>query len=186
LGHKQAEKVAEFLASESVDHVLCSPYLRTIQTADRISDKLGKLVKVESGLWETKHGIELASVRERVRYYPRIDSFYEPKHTPVVPERFEDIFPRSNAVVQALLTAYPDENLVLVTHAAPAIAFAAAFLTNGRVLSEEDTRPLAPLGPCGVYRLERSGSGPWSLAMNAHHEHLGGLVGATTPWHFLM
>jgi broad specificity phosphatase PhoE len=184
IGHKQADRVAEFLGSEVVHHVLCSPYLRTIQTAEKIAMRLSHALKIESGICETNPR-PVADLRERVRYFPCVDVRYESLHQPTVPEPFpEGLLARCQIAVRRIVERFPTENLVLVTHAATALMMASSLLVGDRAVTLADTALVAPIGPCGVFRLERAGPGcEWRVVQNAHSEHVSDLTGVTRAWH---
>lgn len=53
-GRRDAEKVKEWLATEEIDHVLSSPYLRSIQTVEPLAKELDKEVHLIEDFKERK------------------------------------------------------------------------------------------------------------------------------------
>jgi 2,3-bisphosphoglycerate-dependent phosphoglycerate mutase len=52
LGSRQAEATAEFLAGETIDHIVASPLRRAIETAEPLARKLGLEIERSEGLRE--------------------------------------------------------------------------------------------------------------------------------------
>lgn len=52
-GRRQADEVAKVLRSARLTHIFCSPFLRTVQTADAIARLAGVPVFIEDGFCET-------------------------------------------------------------------------------------------------------------------------------------
>lgn len=54
-GHLQAAALAQCLAGETITHLICSPFLRAIQTAVPIAEGLGLPIHLEPGLGEWRN-----------------------------------------------------------------------------------------------------------------------------------
>jgi len=112
LGHQQARETGMFLDSviaktpeiaASDFKLLCSPFLRTIQTADGIlsqfkhtSGDVSENVSIcpENSIWELDpkgdgalHAF-LPDLQERVCYFPRLETSHESLFTPSLPGKF--------------------------------------------------------------------------------------------------
>ena len=74
IGHAQARSVAAALASAGVQHILASPYLRVIQTAQPLAHVTGIPISVEDGLSELGHAPgSIVPPAQRFAYFPEID-----------------------------------------------------------------------------------------------------------------
>ena len=73
-----------------------------------------------------------------------------------------------------LMDEFALQNLVIVTHAAVAIALVAALANVG-------VNKVEPAAPCGIYKLEQTPLG-WDIVENGLTAHLADL-GFTRPWH---
>ena len=51
-GIVQAQELGQRLVGERIRHIFASPFLRTVQTADRVAQILDLPIKIESGLGE--------------------------------------------------------------------------------------------------------------------------------------
>ena len=118
-GLRQAERLAERLASWSLDGVWSSPLLRARQTAAAVAERHGlepqvldDLVEVNFGPWE---GMHLRTLREteneRLRLWMR-DPFF---HGPEGSETWEKIRERIERAVATLLQS-GKERIVVVSH----------------------------------------------------------------------
>lgn len=108
LGFKQAQELAAYFQSETVDHLFCSPFLRTLQTAAPIAKGLGLKIKVEAGLgewlnpdWmsEAPETISRAEIRQQ---FPQVDLSYQSRVIPQYPETETDLQRRLEKIWLAL------------------------------------------------------------------------------------
>lgn len=184
--------------------MLCSPYLRVIQTATplveafRRAGNLTTLLQIEDGLAETHHvpGC-VPGAAQRFASFPLINPEYEAKHsTEATPgeceestgrpcESYPEGYCRRMITVARLLEQHvqPGGTLVCYSHAA-SIALAAALL-KCRI---EDVGKFAA---CGVLQLSRSGGPgkPWRLERKgeSHADFMPRELQAgtrTVPWTF--
>ena len=73
LGHRQARETAEALADQGIEHILVSPYLRVIQTAQPLAHACSLPLCVEEGLAELDYApSDVPSAGQRVAYFPEV------------------------------------------------------------------------------------------------------------------
>jgi len=156
-GERQAQEAGRSLAGQTVHRIFASPFLRTIQTAHHIADAVDLPVALEPGIGEVLPTLQsmpaLLAEEERRRRFARIDSGYNPTGMLAYPENEVDGHRRSGQTVQQLADAYPQENLLFVTHASPVIGIV-------RHLTGIQERISVPL--CVIFTLQRNGNG-WHL-----------------------
>ena len=185
LGHKQSWETACLWADQTAGAaetvVVCSPFLRCIQTADAIASTTNSAILIEEGLRQrastSGHTISLPAADERSAYYPRVDTEYTAALETDPNEAFpEDTLTRYRDVIRALLSRFPDgaTELCLVTHSAGVVAIAAMLL--GKRLSE-----VPAASACGLWRLAQGATGDWFTVAQDSREHLTE-SGHTRPW----
>eukprot|EP00802_Teleaulax_amphioxeia_P007459 Tamp_07465.p1 GENE.Tamp_07465~~Tamp_07465.p1 ORF type:complete len:423 (+),score=45.88 Tamp_07465:431-1699(+) len=130
LGHRQAQELAAHLALQDVTSIICSPYLRCIQTAHAISVATGARICIEPGLSEGPGHVRgwLPDMLERKRYFPEIDLSYRPLAPEPEGETCDrDVIPRGVRMSRALSGLEPTRGqLVVVTHASVMLSLVAA------------------------------------------------------------
>jgi broad specificity phosphatase PhoE len=199
-------------ATNGIDAILVSPYLRTIQTAAPTSDIFNVPIYVENGLSEshaTKNNY-IPSSHERFIYFPQIDPTYIPLVHDIVPtpghmckvtgyecESFPiDYMKRMELLARQLECKYVGQSIVLFSHAASLALVAALCHCSLRDMK---------FAPCGVYCMERRISSccsssntneeddcchrhsfPWTLVQSGHtnEEHVSENSVTTYPWGF--
>ena len=195
-GAEQADEVARFFAAAAPavqpQRVLCSPYLRALQTAAPTARALGLPLCVEPGLAESEFRplgaapfpqppTAAGAVHARLGGSgPRVDAAWRPLGPRAT--GFEDAAAccaRARALVAALERAEAAGVLagrvVLFTHAATAIALVRAALRDDRYDSE--------IPVCGVCELVRTpGARGWQLVRDCDASMLRG--GPEHPWNF--
>lgn len=82
-GRIAAEELASALIRGQIfgqgSHVVCSPYVRCIETAEAVAKRFGLKIKVEDGLSEVGTADhKLLPLSELVQQFPSIDTTYEP------------------------------------------------------------------------------------------------------------
>jgi broad specificity phosphatase PhoE len=120
-GLEQARDTGRRLASEPIDHLFCSPFLRAVQTACLIGKEIGKPVKVEQGLAEmmllkwfpTAH--DFLPLPALCSTFPGIDPAYGSVRQPVFPETPEQAGARAAQTAVILAESF-EGNLLMVGH----------------------------------------------------------------------
>ncbi len=119
-GLAQAERLAERLANESIDAILCSDLRRALQTAEPVAKRLGleivpdaRLREVDVGEWE---GLTFADIEER--YPDFMADWMTDKGYTRIPggESAFDMAQRIEDLVISLRTRPDEETILLVTH----------------------------------------------------------------------
>mmetsp|Transcript_10115 Transcript_10115/g.14314 ORF Transcript_10115/g.14314 Transcript_10115/m.14314 type:complete len:319 (-) Transcript_10115:2173-3129(-) len=191
LGHRQASETGQHFASlTNVSKILVSPYLRVIQTACPTSDALNIPIHIEEGLSES-HATPnvLPSAQERFAYFPHVDPTYKSmvdvQATPGVTcsktgkpcESFSaDYIKRIKKVAETFETEFRGQTVICFSHAA-SVALVAALL--------KCTLKDLKFAPCGIFKLKRTGDGPWELCINGiSNPHVSENSTTTYPWGF--
>jgi transcription factor C subunit 7 len=176
--------------------ILCSPYLRCIQTATPTSQALGVPISLEEGLAECHFSQGyLPTVQQRWAYFPHLDLPYTRLYMPranddVHPqagvgecESFPDGYFRRMLRFAPIFTDFIDacndgDVVILFSHAA-SVALVASLLG-------EDDVPWR-MAPCGIFTLERNReSRMWSLIgeHGGENAHVSSRSPGTFPWGF--
>lgn len=111
LGKQQALEVGQHLKDEPLTHIICSPLLRTRQTAELINQSLQLPIVIEENLIDIRTGYDSQPVADYL-------AFIESAPTLRKVEGFEslsDHFVRVNQVLDGL-QASREENFLLVVH----------------------------------------------------------------------
>jgi broad specificity phosphatase PhoE len=163
----QAQELAQRLKGETIKHILVSPFLRTIQTANEIAQVLDLSLKIEPGLSEwlnpdwMRVKPETHSQEELSSLYPRIDWTYQSQIMPQYPETESEMMLRSAIMIQKIVSQF-DDPILLVGHSA-SIAGATLGLIN------RDIPINTPL--CGLIKVVNCNTG-WKLELNGDISHL--------------
>lgn len=120
VGFEQARRVAEHLAGESVQHLVCSDLLRTRQTAEASSLQLALDPVADPGLREQAFGVveglHADEIRQRFpQAWTRFTAF-EADYTFDGGESPRTFHTRVMAVLQRLEQQYRGQRVVVVTH----------------------------------------------------------------------
>lgn len=119
-GRAEAETAAKKLKEKGIDLIVCSPLLRTKETAEIVAQELGlgtEAVITDARLREMEFGkLEGQSVVEGDQYF---GSSLEKKYTAGYPEGETaiDVRQRAGDCLYELEQNYEDKNILLVTHA---------------------------------------------------------------------
>jgi broad specificity phosphatase PhoE len=118
-GREQASRMGDFLASQSVDRVVCSPLSRCLESANTICERLDgylrvlpDLCEISLGAWE---GLSVAEVRAR---FPGV---YEARgmnlagFRPQGGESFVDLLRRSWPAFESIVYG-EDERVAIIAH----------------------------------------------------------------------
>ena len=125
-GKLQVRETAEKLRDARITKIIASPFLRTKETAEIVAEVIGldkNKIEIDERLKERDFGdfnlrtLEEASYRE---YYPTRDLYFE-KSTPNG-ENLNDLRKRIGDFIYETDSKYENENILIVTHQAPASA----------------------------------------------------------------
>lgn len=120
-GKKQAQELAQRLTLENINHIIASPFLRTIQTAHIVAETLNLTIKLEAGLgeWHNRDWMsyppEIHPREELETIYPRIDWSYSSLVSPIYPEDESQVLSRMETIGR-LLVKHFSGNLLLIGH----------------------------------------------------------------------
>ncbi len=126
VGHVQAEYLAKKLQTKEIDHIICSPLLRAVETAVYCARSLHLTVKVETGLSEWfnipvfRGSQEIISITSLEEIFPEINADYLVNGPWPKAETKEDMQDRVSRTVRRLLKALPG-NLLLISHGSPTV-----------------------------------------------------------------
>lgn len=106
LGHNQARDVASHIVENdtNIQHIISSPFLRALETANPLSQQLGMPIKVEKSVWETgcAEGPPLHLHAASNQF--SLDDDYASAFVPTCGESTDDFFPRLSKAATALLS----------------------------------------------------------------------------------
>jgi ribonuclease H / adenosylcobalamin/alpha-ribazole phosphatase len=150
-GRAQAEAVAARVAAlgRPVTAVVSSPLSRCTATAAAVSVALGgvgvtvdgDLVECDFGLWE---GLTFTEVRER--WPAELETWLNsPRAAPPAGESFDTVTARVRRAAARLRTAYPSEQVVVVSHVSPIKLLLRDALVAGPAFLHR-----MHLDPCGI------------------------------------
>jgi broad specificity phosphatase PhoE len=166
-GRLQAQELAARLQGEPIAHIVASPFLRTVRTANAVAEALDLPIKIESGIAEWLNREWFGGDPKRRQFeelcaeFPRIDRTYRSVIEPHFPEDWAVFQSRCRLAAEAL-TAEFDGELLMVMHGASVIAVAQALLNKGTDIG---------WSCCGITRLQRKGA-VWKLDLNNDTRHL--------------
>jgi len=153
-GQRQAERVADHLASQAVDLVLSSPLRRAMMTAQAIGQRVGRVPTVVSGLSEMDFGeFEGSSFEAVQRLRPDLPArLADPTDYDVGwpgGERRGDFYRRVWATFESILRDHAAERVVVVSHG----GVLGSFLAMAQGASPNDPG-IYDLVNCGVSQVE--------------------------------
>lgn len=121
LGRNQAKLLGKRLAKEKIDFILCSPLIRSLETAHIIANHHDVDIKVYKNLKEVRRldkftGLDGSSIQER---YPRAilrdkDIRLDKRWEDLGNETEEQAFKRANSMVSYIKKDYADANRILI------------------------------------------------------------------------
>lgn len=164
----QAKELAERLKNESIKHIFCSNFLRTIETASQTANVLGLRLKIEAGIgeWYKREyfdptGPVLIPIQEKIKRFPEIDISYSSGVYPVFPETFDEMESRVGKAVEHILQNF-SEDMLLVGHGGSVDA-SVRFLVGEKVEIDSSL--------CCICKVVRN-NGRWILELNNDTSHL--------------
>jgi len=116
-GRRQASLVADRLSREGIETLLCSPLLRSIETALIISKEIGVHPAILPDLMESWNGAEATPASEIAARFPDLHVNIPERWWPG-PEDEEDLYERARRVERRIrsMGEDKDENVVAVSH----------------------------------------------------------------------
>jgi broad specificity phosphatase PhoE len=193
LGHRQAREAAQHvmrLTGGKIDHLLVSPYLRVIQTAQPLAHACCLSMRIEEGLSEAGHAPDtLATPAQRFAYFPEIEA-HAPSHISIAPTSVDptsgapnelyplDYFRRTMRLAETLPRVYAGKTVVCYSHAA-SVALVA-------VLARISLAEVGKMAPCGVFKLVGRPGAAWTVEMHGgdNSGHIAESSATTYPWGF--
>jgi broad specificity phosphatase PhoE len=166
-GVRQARATGERLRDEGIQHIFCSPFLRTVETAHHIAEVLDLPVLIERGAGEWLNPMwfarapEIVSPQERAERFPRIRPDHVSLVIPRYPETSEQAFARAGKTACRLVETYGG-NLLLVGHQHSVEGMSWGLLGARLAIRSE---------MCALIKIERQ-NGVWRLALNGDMSHL--------------
>jgi len=167
VGFAQAAETAERLKDEKIDYIIASPFLRTVQTANIIAEKIGIKFILDVGLseWLTVKDFDfrpkLDDPHNLASDYPFIDPESESPANLAYPEDSEALDSRIDKVLSEIITKF-GTNILLISHGSPIRSIFKTLVTyNG------DGFP----SMCSVSQFHYK-SGKWNLEIHDDSKHL--------------
>lgn len=138
-GEKQIKRVAKELKNKNIDLIFCSPFLRTRQTAEIVSQEIKKEIIVDKRLVDIDLGVFHG--KEKKQFYnqfPRLyDRFY---HSPPNGESGLDILKRMLSFMKEVEKKYERKTILIVSHGDPLwwLKLAMEMKINRKLLGRRD------------------------------------------------
>ncbi|MBE9129552.1 MULTISPECIES: histidine phosphatase family protein [unclassified Coleofasciculus] len=166
-GIVQAKELGQRLIGKGIKHIFASPFLRTVQTANQVANRLELPIKIELGLSEWLNPEWMKVEPERLptdllqERFPRIDPSYLSCVVPRYPETNEQVLARTRQTAQQLTAAFSDD-ILLVGHGASVVG-----TTQGLV----GGTPKVNASLCCLVKVVRQGE-QWVMELNGDTSHL--------------
>lgn len=161
-GMAQAKQLAERLVRENLRYILASPFLRALETANAVAERLELPIWVETGVselllraWYAAYP-EYLSLPEAAARFPRIDPDYVPLVRPRFPETEAAMKERVSKTIRQVLARRTEGDILIVAHGAPVRSIAYALVGEVQTV----TSPL-----CCLIKVVEDG-GRWRLALD--------------------
>ncbi len=120
VGQEQARRLAEALADEDLDAIVCSDLVRARDTAQAVADRSGLPLSTDAGLRERHFGIFQGHTYAEVeRLWPEESARWrrrEPDFGAEGGETLQGFYDRCVATASRLAAGHPGRTLLLVTH----------------------------------------------------------------------
>ena len=132
-GTYQVLDTAKYLGGISIDKVLVSPVIRTVETAEIVCEYLGVDYQIDERLYEIELGKLVGMNYEEIilKYGNLFLEFYtenEAALTPYGVESFASIKQRIKNILDEMAEAYTDKNVLMISHLDPIKAAIAILL----------------------------------------------------------
>jgi 2,3-bisphosphoglycerate-dependent phosphoglycerate mutase len=123
-GKRQVADTAMYLKEISINRILVSPVIRTIETAKIVCEILGSEYEVDERLYEIELGKLVGmNYEEIVEKYGNLFLKFYADNDPILlsygVESFSSVKNRINDLLEDLRHRYEDENILLITHLDP-------------------------------------------------------------------
>ncbi|WP_254175031.1 histidine phosphatase family protein [Planktothrix pseudagardhii] len=167
-GEIQAQQLANRLVGEGITQIIASPFLRTVQTANAVAERLDLSIKLDWGLGEWLNP-DWMSFPETLppeilaQKFPRIDLSY-PVGVFQYPETWEACLKRTANTAKRLVTTFPQDDLLFVGHGASVLGTA-----MGLIPSLKENEMKAAL--CCLFKLVQN-QNQWILELKGDTSHL--------------
>ena len=168
-GFEQAGRLARRLAAETkIQHIFCSPFLRTVQTAAKVAKALELPLKLEWGLCEWLNPAWMPEMPETLpvatlaKLFPAIDPHYTSLVSPTYPELEADVDRRTAEIARKIVDRYA-EDVLLVGHGASVFGAARGLVAGANVRASL----------CCLVQIVRDGD-RWCMLLNGDTSHLEG------------
>ena len=169
-GKIQAQELAQRLTTEKIDHLIASPFLRTIQTAHIVAETLDLTIKLEAGLseWHNSDWMseapQIHSPSELELLYSRIDWSYRSQILPQYPETEQEVLQRMKLTAETITQQFSG-NVLLIGHGISVVGIAQGLLNS----QEEIKASLCSLTKLVKNKIEQN---DWQLILNGETSFL--------------
>ncbi len=163
----EAQDLAQCLGAELIEHIVASPFLRTVVTAAHVATALDLPINLEAGLGEHmssklfKRRPNPLSIGEMADRFPQIDRHYHSQVIPQFPETKTEAITRAGQTIQQLVQTFAGP-LLIVTH---------ELIGKGSVWGLVNQRPPVRFPTCGLTKLVHE-QGQWKMAFTGETSHL--------------
>jgi broad specificity phosphatase PhoE len=126
-GQDQVRRTAETLAGSGIRWIYASPFLRTLQTATALADRLDLPIRIEQGFSEWLNPVwmpvppRLLPAADACALFPRIEPGYASITPPVHPEHDErvEVMARVAKTLDVLRQRHAREPIAVISHGSP-------------------------------------------------------------------
>ncbi|WP_299413431.1 histidine phosphatase family protein [Acaryochloris sp. IP29b_bin.148] len=166
-GVVEAQDLAERLQSEAIEHIVASPFLRTVVTAAHTATALDLPIQLEAGLGEHmssklfKRRPDPLPLDEMADRFPQINRHYDSQIIPLFPETEAEALDRAGQAMQHLVNAFSGP-LLIVTH---------ELIGKGAVWGLVEQHPPVRFPTCGLTKLVHK-QGEWDMAFTGDTSYL--------------
>ena len=129
-GKKEVMKIAKNFADTKIDLIVASPLMRTMQTAKLINEfhhveiiKDERLIEVDQGIFSGRRYSSLSEEEKQLKKARSKDCHME---------SWKEVYERMVFFLDGVKMNYPYENILVITHEAPAI-YIDSILTNKKL-----------------------------------------------------
>ena len=124
IGKNQVLDTAKYLKEISIDKVLVSPVVRTVETAEIVCEYLGMSYQIDERLYEIELGKLVGMTYEEIilKYGNLFLQFYTENNSMLTHygvESFTSIKHRIKNIFDEIAERYPDKNVLLISHLRP-------------------------------------------------------------------